>query len=906
MSGHNAKHPIVMRFLGAHSTASGAGEAPLPGIVNYLIGSDPAKWRTNVPTYAAVRYRDIYQGIDLRHYSAATGELEHDLIVAPGADPRQIAMAIDGADDLRLDDAGAIVLTQGGAALRLRRPVTYQDTPAGRRVIPSAYQVAGGRIGITLGEYDASLTLVIDPILVYSTYLGGSSTDDGYALAVDASGSAYVAGLVMSSNFPTVSGSYDTAIFGPWDAFVSKFNASGALVYSTFLGGSGSDYAVGIAVDSSGNAYVTGSTASFDFPIASAYQSTLQGGRSAFVTKLNASGTGLTYSTYLGGSGYDDGLAIAVDASGNAYIGGQTTSSNFPTSSAVQATYGGANDGFITKMIFSSNTLALAYSSYFGGSGADRVTSVKIYVASGFPNAVFGGATSSPNIPLAGAFDSVLNGVGDGFVARLAYLGSLIGSTYLGGTGDDAVEAIAVDSSGSVYATGSTASTNFPTAGAAQAANAGGIDAFVTKLNSSQSAVLYSTYLGGSLEDTGLSVAVDSAGAAHVVGLTKSANFPTSGAILSLVSGQQEAFLTRMSVSGSSRTYSTYLGGSGTDTAHGVAVTSAGDVWVTGRTGSSDFPELLAAQPSFGGGSVDAFLVRLKAPVPTLSSISPASRAAGTSVTVTLTGTNFEPYYTNISVSGSGVTVSDANFVTATQMTASLVIDAMASLGGRTLTATTPDGAVSGGQTFTVTAPVPVLVSLSPSQGSIGSAVEVTLTGTNMSGVTSVNIGGATGIVVSNVIPSSTSVSCFFIIASNATWGTRSVTVSSSGGTSSPLTFVTSPFSDDPLVAGVTTIKAAHIAELRTAINEARVANNLAAYTFSTAVPTAGASAISAAVITELRSALQATRTSLGYIHVAYTDPVLSETVPIKAIHIQELRDRIVGLRVAPRPVAIR
>ena len=493
---------------------------------------------------------------------------------------------------------------------------------------------------------------MIDPLLVYSTYLGGSGGDQGNSIAVDGSGNAYVTGVTDSTDFPTVN-SMQSTNGGDYDAFVTKLNPTGsALIYSTYLGGDGIDDGNGIAVDASGNAYVTGRTDSTNFPTtASAFQPTIGGiYGNAFLAKLNATGSALVYSTYLGGSGDDSGNSIAVDTSGNAYVTGYTDSTNFPaTAGAFQPTIGGMFDnGFVTKL--NPTGSALVYSTYLGGSGDDSGQGIAVE-ASG--NAYVTGSTDSTNFPAtAGAFQPTIGGMFDnGFVTKLNPTGSaLVYSTYLGGSGNDSGNSIAVNTSGNAYVTGYTDSTNFPvTAGAFQPTIGGMFDnAFVTKLNPTGSALVYSTYLGGSGDDSGNSIAVDTYGNAYLTGITSSTNFPTVKPLQSSYgTGQSDVFVSLLNPNGSALVYSTYLGGSPTaDTGLGITVDGSGNAYVTGYTGSTIFPTTAGAFQTTYAGEGDAFVTKIASEnsLPITTAIpSPGPNSNGwnnTSVTVALNSTD--------------------------------------------------------------------------------------------------------------------------------------------------------------------------------------------------------------------------------------------------------------------------
>jgi Beta-propeller repeat len=516
---------LRMKLRNANHSAKVTGADELPGKSNYFIGNDPKKWSSNVTNYAKVKYAGIYSGIDLVYYGNQR-QLEYDFVVAPSADPRRIQFDIRGATHISRDEHGDLVLQTAGGEVRWRKPVVYQEKDGARQEIDGHYVIKHGhRVEFRVAGYDLKRALVIDPGVVYSTYLGGSSDDYGQGIAVDSSGNAYVTGYTNSTKFPTTSGAFQTTCGCVdnyyFDAFVTKLNPSGsALVYSTYLGGSGWDFGYGIAVDGSGNAYVTGSTLSVDFPITpGAFQTVCNCGSEnapdTFVAELNPTGSAVVYSTYLGGSGQDIGSGIAVDSSGNAYVTGSTTSGDFPiTPGAFQTVCGGTcYDAFVAQLNPAGS--ALVYSTYLGGSGPDAGFGIAVD-SSG--NAYVIGETNSTNFPTMNPLQPTFGGdLWDAFVAQINPTGSaLVYSTYLGGSSNDYAHGIAVDSSGNAYVTGATNSTNFPTMNPLQPANAGGYDAFVAQLNPTGSALVYSTYLGGGRNDYGHGIAVDSSGNAYV------------------------------------------------------------------------------------------------------------------------------------------------------------------------------------------------------------------------------------------------------------------------------------------------------------------------------------------------------------------------------------------------------
>jgi uncharacterized repeat protein (TIGR01451 family) len=601
---------VRMKVAGGHLSPSMEGLDLLPGRSAYLIGVDRRKWRHGIPSYGSVSYRDVYPGVDLV-YHGRQGALEYDFIVAPGADPRRIAVEFDGADELEIDGSGALVVHTAAGPLVQRPPVVYQDTHGRRRTVAGSYQLRGGRrVGFNVGPYDASVPLVIDPVLEYASYLGGSSEDQAIGIAVDSGGSAFVAGFTASLDFPAAGPLQPTNAGGDADAFVLKLDPSGSsVVYATYLGGSGSDGIRSVAVDTAGAAYLVGPTASADFPTVGAFQPALSGSYDVFAAKLSADGSSLVYSSYLGGSAEDSANGVALDAAGNAYVTGYTTSLDFPTMNPFQPTFGGAfDDAFVAKV--SADGSALVYSSYLGGSDRDHGLGLAVDTAG---NAYVTGGTLSANFPTSNALQPTFHGVRDAFATKVGATGILAYSTYIGGAADDLTQGIAVDAGGNAYLAGMTFSPDFPTTpGALQSALAGERDAFVVKLAPAGTALVYATYLGGSSVDLARGIAVGPAGAADVVGLTFSPNFPVADELDSTLGGGSDAFVARLSPSGSSLSFSTYLGGAGEEWGMAVATDSAGGVYVGGRTSSADFPATPgAAQPAFAGGTFDAFVAKI-------------------------------------------------------------------------------------------------------------------------------------------------------------------------------------------------------------------------------------------------------------------------------------------------------
>jgi hypothetical protein len=624
---------VRMKLEGANPAPRVEGLEQLMTTSNYFGGSDPARWRTNIPNYNRIRYAQVYPGIDMVYYGNQR-QLEYDFIVAPGSNPDLIQIAFGGTQSFEISRMGDLLLHTTQGDIIQSKPVAYQEANGFREEVSVNYvSNEMGHVGFQLGYYDPGRPLIIDPVLIYSTYLGGSGFDQGYAIAVDSLGSAYVTGRTAAIDFPTTAGAFQTK-YGGGDAFVAKLNSSGtALVYSTYLnGGSGN----GIAVDSDGNAYVTGEAATTNFPTTPDAFQTSPMGYDAFVTKLNPAGSALVYSARFGGNLDDFGRGIALDSGGNAYITGWTVcrseTCTFPTVNAFQPNYaGGTNDAFVTKI--NNSGAALVYSTYLGGGtiingSEDWGEGIAVDNAG---SAYVTGYTYSPDFPVtAGAFDNTRAGL-DAFITKFTPGGtSLVYSTFLGGAGREQGHGIAVDVGGNAYVTGSTESFDSPftsayegfpvTSGAFQMR--GSFDAFVTKLNPNGSALIYSTYLGGSGgTDRGWAIAVDDEGNSYVTGDTSSINFPTANPIQATYGGGlEDAFVTKLNATGSLLVYSTFLGGALTDEGRGIALDQTGDVFATGDTSSNDFPTASAIQPANGGGlnnHDDAFVVKIGSVGPT-------------------------------------------------------------------------------------------------------------------------------------------------------------------------------------------------------------------------------------------------------------------------------------------------
>jgi len=647
---------IRMQLTGANKRAQPQGVDPLPGTSNYILGNDPSKWHTAIPNYSQVKYSSIYDGVDLVYYGNQT-QLEYDFVVAPHASAAPIRLHFEGASNVTIDAGGNLDLHAPDGDVTFQKPVVYQESHGIRRPVRGAFELLADKtVTFAIGEYDHNQPLVIDPTLSYATFLGGTNAEYAVAVTADSAGNAYVCGLTISTDFPLTAGAFQAVNYAQAQnavstAFVSKFNASGtALLYSTYLGGNAigntlheqGDYAHAIAVDASGNAYVTGWTYSSDFPITSgAFQTTDQAANislaTGFVTKLNPSGTALVYSTYLGGNVLDEPNSIAVAASGNAFISGITFSSNFPvTSGAFQTINNSAAtngfNAFVTKL--NSTGSALDYSTYLGGASSGGSTIGDIYWTNPIAidsagDAYVAGFTASGDFPVtSNAYQKVSHATGFAVtVSKLNPSGSsLLYSTYLGGSTTSISEGLAIDSAGNAYIAGYTSDTDFPvTSGAFQTTNkadtntATSSDAvnngFIAKLNPTGSALVFSTYLGGTTGPWGgdhiYALQLDSSDNVYVTGGAMSADFPvTANAYQPTNHGAthccdyttytSDGFLTELNAAGNALLYSTYIGGSGTqnpngaggfgDEAYYLALGPNSNVYVVGYTSSPNFP----------------------------------------------------------------------------------------------------------------------------------------------------------------------------------------------------------------------------------------------------------------------------------------------------------------------------
>jgi Abnormal spindle-like microcephaly-assoc'd, ASPM-SPD-2-Hydin/Beta-propeller repeat len=675
---------VDVSLAGANPHAKARGGEELLGRSNYFIGRDPHRWITNAPSYARVNLHNVYPGVDLTYYGNQR-MLEYDFVVAPGADPKAIRLRFSAKSgrlkdkqtpELRVAPNGDLVIATDSNEARLRKPIVYQPTTDGRVSRQGEWELLGPQeAAFRLGLYDRENTLVIDPVLVFSTFLGGSGGDTANAIAVDSQGNAYITGQTSSVDFPVTDNAFQKNCGTPQrpcafyltDAFVAKMSADGStLLYATYLGGTDNDGSVasGITVDSTGNAFISGTTTSNDFPTTSgSFQSQCPNSGSsykclsAFVTKLDPTGSSIVYSTYLGSpSPYASSgpvsstNAIAVDSAGEAYVAGRTVSKTFPTTPGAFQTAGPQPQtgiGFVSKL--NATGSGLVFSTYIGGSGNDGLTSI-VLDSSG--NAYVAGYAGSLDFPTtSGAYQTSSGGSGEGIVAKFSSSGALVYSTYLGGSAGDSIAAIALDGDGTAYVTGRSNSGGIPvTPGGNASPPSSPYPAFVAKLHPAGCALLLGTYLdtGNSYDAEGHAITLDTAGNIYVAG---GLNEGTSGGGIVSYSGVNAlqpslslspGFVTELDPSGLKVLFSTPLGGTGSNYVSGMALSSAGDIYLAGQTFSPDFPAVNAwddADPAFGGD--------YPSNPPHTAYVARISPAQATGVSFTRTALNFPPLPTN-------------------------------------------------------------------------------------------------------------------------------------------------------------------------------------------------------------------------------------------------------------------
>ncbi len=621
--------PFALHFLGASPDVEITSENRMPGIINYFVGNDPSRWYTNLPTYTNIIYRQLYPGIDLR-YDGEQGFLKGTFTLATGSNPDDIHWCYGGQTSVSINETtGDLLVKQRHSdstitssveieLLRESAPLAWQEINGRWILIPIKYVLLGDHnclssrkiaIGFDVGQYDRSYPLFIDPVLEFSTYLGGTHDDIGLSIAVDSVGNTYVTGTTQSNDFPVAMawqpdyGGGTCAYFPCSDAFITKLSADGSTVlYSTYLGGSGSDEGWDLSVSSNGDVYVTGDTSSVDFPTVEPFQSVLAGERDAFFAKLDVCGR-LVYSTYLGGTETDVGTGILYSA-GNIYIAGATYSSNFPTENPFQSGLAGWSDAFVVN--FNVDSTTMLYSTYLGGSDQDFAYHLTV---DGDNSVYVTGPTRSNDFPTEEPFQAARSGEQDVFVTKLSQDGAtLIYSTYLGGSEWDEGHSIAVDTNGNAYIVGNTMSADFPLTQPFQSSRKGYSDAFISRIKADGSGLDYSTYLGGEEDEIGWDIKVDDKENVYVVGKTFSLDFPVAHPLQGFnsdgcLSGScSDAFAVKLKADGQSLLFSTFFGGSDSEDARGIAVDSEGDIYITGRTWSIDFPVINAFQPEWNEG----------------------------------------------------------------------------------------------------------------------------------------------------------------------------------------------------------------------------------------------------------------------------------------------------------------
>jgi len=636
---------LSMRFVGANGEARAHGLDPLSGGTNYIRGGDPKRSITNVPSYAKVLFRNVYPGIDLLYFGKE-GHIEYDFHVAPGADPKRIRMQVSGADGMRLDSNGDFVATSGTYEIRQHKPIVYQEANGRRRYIPASFQLYGNdEAGFTLGDYQSTEPLIIDPVLSFVTLIGGSNNDFAWAVAVDAKGSAYITGQTASTDFPATAGASRSQYGGDeYDAFVTKLSGDGlSAVYSTYIDADGcTDQSNAISIDQNGNAYIAGQSYFHSYGACAV--------KLGFLAKLDATGSTLLYFNSFGEQDiYGDTSAsgVAADARGFAYVTG-STSFGVPTTSGALKTQCDF-DAFVLK--FDTNAArdnSLVFGTCLGGETVDSANAIAID-ADG--NSYITGETSSNDFPTTSSAIQPTRGLNSSsaFMTKLdASGGTVLYSTFLGGSGGrgggDGGTGIAVDTAGKVYVAGYTDSSDFPTTPNAFQPSCGSdgrcnmvcgpisgcrnaLDAFVAKIDTTASgpaSLLYSTYAGGTAIELAFAIAIDSHGVACVTGTTSSPDFPTANAVQPAIGGSWDAFVLKIDTTRSgadSLLFSTFLGGSGDEdfssdptialNGGGIAMDSHGNAYVAGYTSSSDFKAAPDTITPANHGGIDAFVAKI-------------------------------------------------------------------------------------------------------------------------------------------------------------------------------------------------------------------------------------------------------------------------------------------------------
>jgi uncharacterized protein (TIGR03437 family) len=715
---------VMLTLRHANPRARAEGLDRLPSVSNYYLGNDPKKWRTDVPHFARVQYHDVYPGIDVIYYHNAESRLEYDFIVRPGANPHLIQIAFNRPVHTTSD--GDLIV----AGLHQHRPKVYQD---GRQVACDYIVDHERRVQLALSRYDHTEPLTIDPVIEYSTYLGGNGNDFAKGIAVDASGSAYITGWLESPKYPNLDPFQQTSGTGR-DIVVAKFAPAGdALAFYTYVGGSGLNSGEAVTLDASGNIYVTGFTQSVDFPTKNAAQSNFGGGfENAVIFKLSPAGK-LVYSTYLGGNNQERAFGIAVDATGAVFVSGFTFSIDFPTKNAIQPRVAGRPAAFLAKL--SPTGDQFLFSTYLGGSGRNYGSGLTLDTSG---NPIMVGETESIDFPLQNPLQSSLlsqhGSPFNGFITKLSSAGDkILYSTYFCGAAQSALSKIALDSSGAMYVLGTTTTSGFPVKNPIQGTFGGGLtDLVIAKLTPAGDSIVYATYFGGNDEELALGLAVDPIGNVYVTGSTYSPDFPTKNSIQPFVgsthSFKDDAFVVHISPSGS-LLYSTIIGGNGSDAGTGIALDSQGRVYVTGPTNSDDFPTKNPLQATFGGGPDDMFYLRLapETAPPAPFNASPATlqfrfviggpTPSAQTVSVTSAGGGPRSFNPSSTVSWLKFTPSSGT----TPATLTISVDSSGLRPGPYTGLIQIDAQTSVQVNFTVLAPAPTVTGISPASVPVGS-----------------------------------------------------------------------------------------------------------------------------------------------------------------------------------------
>jgi hypothetical protein len=632
LSGLTKTHKeLVLRvsFPDANPNVVIEGEEQLSGKVNVFRGNDSSKWLTNIPTFKKITYRNLWDGIDLVYYGEPGYGLKYDLIVHPEADFSKAKLKYEGNQQLSLNSDNDLIIDTAFGSIIEKKPYSYQEINGRKEQVQSLFYINDGTLGWHILSYDKNRILVIDPGLIYSTYLGGSGNDGAQSIAIDSEHCAYVTGITLSTDFPTTPGAFDRNYHYDSDCFVAKLNASGTeLIYSTYLGGGTGGYNVydrawDIAVDVYGHAYITGETYCIDFPTTpGAFDTTYNGGNDVFVTKLSIDGSSLIYSTFLGKDAYDSAYSICLDLDGCAYVVGCTSSDRFPTTpGAFDTAYlpGTHDDAFVSKI--SADGSHLIYSTFVRGSSHDNAQGVAI---DGYTNVYIVGFTKSVDFPISqDAFDKTCDSANyDGFITKLDPSGSmLVYSSYIGGSSTDECLAIALDYEGYAYIAGTTRSVDFPTVlGSYDTIKNENDNTFVSKINIDGSALIYSTFFGNAYEKI-RDIAVDESFRAYICGTTSYANFPVTRNASDKILDEIDAFVTILNENGSDLVYSSYFGGSGAEWGESIVVDEFGHIYLAGSTTSRDFSTTEGAfDRSFNGGMDDCFVSKLIIPKLLISS----------------------------------------------------------------------------------------------------------------------------------------------------------------------------------------------------------------------------------------------------------------------------------------------